>query len=81
VISVKYPQIDGNNLMEISLADIVAIVSIVIIICAAIIGYCIRIETKFRKLEDEINIFKPIKDILRQKGEEHVISIFNERKT
>ena len=67
--------------MDISSGDILAVTAIAITIVAIIIGYCIHVELKFKKLEDEITIFKPIKEILQQKGEDHVISIFNERKT
>ena len=67
--------------MDISSGDLLSIAAIVVTILAVVIGYCIRLEIKFKTLEDEINIFKPIKDILQQKGEEHVISIFKEKKT
>jgi uncharacterized membrane protein YqgA involved in biofilm formation len=66
--------------MEISTSDLLACAAIAITIIGAIIGYCIHVELKFKKLENEINYFEPIKEILQQKGQEHVISVFKERK-
>jgi hypothetical protein len=49
-------------------------------IIGSIIAYCIRIELKFRDLENEMKILKPLKKILEEMGTEHVIKIFKEQK-
>jgi hypothetical protein len=66
--------------MDISSGDILAIAAVVVSIAIVIIGYCIRVELKFKKLEDELTIFNPIKKILIQKGEEQVVSVFNKER-
>jgi hypothetical protein len=66
--------------MDISTGDILAIVGVTIPFIIAIVGYCIYVDRRFKKLEDELAIFKPIKEILMKKGQEHVVSVFNKER-
>lgn len=66
--------------MEITLEIILTISAILISIIGGAVAYCIRIESKFKDLENEIKILEPLKKILEQKGSDHVIKIFEERK-
>jgi hypothetical protein len=75
-------------MVDISLGDILTISGIVITVVGILISvvimihrYCIRVELRFKKLEDELTIFKPIKEILIQMGEEQVVSIFKGKKS
>lgn len=66
--------------MEISLEQIIAIIAIFITMVGGIIAYCLRIESKIKDLENELALLEPLKKILEQKGTEHVIRVFEERK-
>lgn len=66
--------------MEIPLEQVIAITAIFITIIGGIIAYCLRIESKFKDLENELKLLEPLKKILEQKGTEHVIRVFEERK-
>lgn len=62
--------------MDIPIELIIAFLGII----GSIIAYCIRIELKFRDLENEMKILKPLKKVLEEMGTEHVIKIFKEQK-
>jgi hypothetical protein len=48
--------------MDISSGDLLSIAAIVISVLVIIIGYCIHVELRFKKLEDEIKLFKTFKE-------------------
>ena len=71
---------DTSLMVDFTVDQIIEIMGIFITVTAIIVGYCVRVELKFRELESGIKVLNPVKHILEQRGVKHFTAIFGEEK-
>ena len=57
-----------------------AIVSVIATLVIGYFGFRVKLESRLKDLEKEIQILEPIKNVLLAKGSEHVDKVFTEER-